>query len=341
MDELSRDNYELEDFVSDESFINYHFKSNLVDQLSWEDWLLNNPVKQSLVEEAREIINRLSFNISEKEYEEELKKLIAATYKRKSQSPVSQLTGGSEFFQLHIRKKRLIQFLVPFLFIIIAGGYWIFQRTGNNPEKLTETFNNSTLPLILTLSDSTVVTLDPGSYLQYPLVFKGKERHVYLHGNAQFRVKRNIDHPFKVHEENTLVTVLGTVFNMKRSGDSAVVVELLKGKLNVEIINSKLEAEQSVLLEPNEKAVYVRNNKHLYKTFIERLHNLSFNKSNFDELALQIKNAFGITLINESPKKDWRFTGEFNTSTAIDIVENICLVRKLSFAVKGDTIVIK
>jgi transmembrane sensor len=341
MKELSRDNYELEDFVSDESFINYHFKSNLIDQLSWEEWLSKNPAKQSLVEEAREIINGLSLNISEKEYDQELKKLTAATNKTKSHIPVSQVTGGNKFFQFHIRKKRSLQFLVLFLLIIIAVGYGLFQQASNNSEKLTETFNNSTLPLILTLSDSTVVTLDPGSYLQYPLIFKGKERHVYLHGNAQFRVKRNIDHPFKVHEENTLTTVLGTVFNMKSSGDSAVVVELLKGKLNVEIINSKQETEQSVLLEPNEKAVYVRNNRHLYKTFMGSFHNLSFNKSNFDELALQIKNAFGTTLINESPKKEWRFTGEFNTSTAKDIVENICLVKKLSFTVKGDTIIIK
>ena len=45
MDELTRENYELEDFVSDETFINYHLKSNIVDQLSWEKWLLNNPEK--------------------------------------------------------------------------------------------------------------------------------------------------------------------------------------------------------------------------------------------------------------------------------------------------------
>jgi len=46
---LSRQNYELEDFVSDEFFINYHFKSNKDDQLSWEEWLLNNPGKQFLI----------------------------------------------------------------------------------------------------------------------------------------------------------------------------------------------------------------------------------------------------------------------------------------------------
>ena len=341
MDELLRQNYELEDFVSDESFINYHFKANKVDQLSWEEWILNNPNKQALVEEARAILNELSFTISEKEYVEELEKITSAINKRKSHPSVSQLSGGDKFLKSYKRRKRTIQFLVPLLLIIIAGGYWLIHSAKNDALKLTDTVNNSTFPLILTLSDSTVVTLEPQSHLQYPLHFGGGERNVYLYGNAQFSVKRDIEHPFKVHAENMVATVLGTVFNIKSSNDSAIVVELLKGKLNVAIMNSKMESEQSVLLEPNERAVYVRNDKLLYKNLIVPEHTLSFNKSNFDELAAQIKNAYGITLINESPKKDWLFTAEFKNSTAKDIVENICLVKKLSFVIKGDTIVIK
>jgi len=341
MDELTRKNYQLEDFVSDETFINYHFKSNIVDQLSWEEWLLNNPEKKSLIEKAEEVINELSFTVSDKEYHEELKKLVSAIDKKTPHGLHVQFTGRNKFFKSYQIRKRTLQILVPLLLIAIAGGYWLFRPVKKSSEKLTETVNNSTLPLILTLSDSTVVSLDPGSYLQYPLYFKDKERIVYLHGNAQFSVKRNIEHPFKVHDENIVTTVLGTVFKMRSSGDSAVFVELLKGRLNVGIMNDKMETEQSVLLVPNERAVYVRHNKHLYKNLIAAEHHLSFSKNNFNEIAAQLKNAFGITLINESPVKNWRFTGEFKNSTATDIVENICLVKKLSFVIKGDTIVIK
>jgi ferric-dicitrate binding protein FerR (iron transport regulator) len=68
------------------------------------------------------------------------------------------------------------------------------------------------------------VTLAPYSYIQYPSTFKEKVRNVYLHGNAGFTVKRDVKHPFKVHAENIVATVLGTVFNIKKSGDSAIVV---------------------------------------------------------------------------------------------------------------------
>ncbi len=338
---MSPRNYELEDFVSDESFINYHFKSNKDDQLLWEEWLLNNPDKQTLVEEAKGIINELSFTISEKEYEVELEKLTSAIDKRKSNQTLSQLAGGNKFFQSYRKRNRTIKFLVPLLLIMVAGGYWIFHTPRNSPEKLTDAANNTGLPMILTLSDSTVVLLAPHSHLQYPLHFGNKERNVYLQGDAQFNVKRNEQHPFKVYTENIVATVLGTIFNIKSTGDSAIVVELLKGKLNVEIRNAKMEPQQSVLLAPNERAFYIRNEKHLYKNLTVTEPRLYFSKSNFVEIAAQLKNAYNITLINDSPKKDWRFTGEFKNSTAKEIVEYICLVKKLSFVIKGDTIVIK
>ncbi|CAN5240173.1 FecR domain-containing protein [soil metagenome] len=339
MDKLSPSNYELEDFVSDESFINYHFKSNKDDQLLWEEWLLNNHEKQSLAEEAKGIINELSFTISEEEYAEELRKIISALNKSKPQPSLSQLSDGNKFFQSY--RKRKTRFLVPLLLMIVAGGYWIFHTPRNSPEKLTDIVNNTGLPLILTLSDSTTVSLSPHSHLQYPLHFGNKERNVYLHGDAQFNVKRNEQHPFKVYTENIVAIVLGTIFNIKSSGDSAIIVELFKGKLNVEIRNAKMEPEQSVLLAPNERAVYIRDEEHLYKNLIVKENHLYFNRSSFVEIAAQLKNAYGITLIHDSPKKDWRFTGDFKNSTGKEIVEYICLVKKLSFVIKGDTIVIK
>ena len=79
---------------------------------------------------------------------------------------------------------------------------------------------------------------------------------------------------------------------MKSSGDSAIEVELLKGKLNVEIMNAKMEPEQSVLLDPNERAVYVRNDKHLYKNLVIPGNHLYFRQNNFEEIASQHKKRF-------------------------------------------------
>ena len=337
MDRKSLENYNVEDFISDESFINYHFKSNKNDQSFWEEWLINHPGKISMVKEAKEIINTLSLTVSEEEYKEELKKITDAI--NKSQL-VFQSAAYNRSLPPYERKKRRVRYLIPLLLVISAGGLF-FMFSNNHSKKLVETVNNANSPLRLTLNDSTIVTLAPHSSLQYPLHFDERERDVYLVGNAQFNVKRNVHHPFKVHAENIIATVLGTIFDIKSSGDSAIVVELLKGKLNVEIMDPKMQAHQSVLLAPNERAVYVRNEKHLYKNLIVPENSISFRQNNFNEIAGQIKNVFGVTVINNSNKKDWRFTGEFKNSSAKDIIENICLVKNLSFEMNGDTIVIK
>jgi transmembrane sensor len=341
MDKISLQNYQVEDFISDESFINYHFRSNKDDRLFWEEWLINHPRKQPLAEEAAGILESLSLTISEKEFGEELKKITRAINRENKEHPVTQLPARNKLLQLYQRKKRTMQYLLPFILILIAGGYWLLRYSPGRSLILTETVNNSSLPLVLTLSDSSVVSLSPHSSLQYPIHFEDKERNIYLHGNAQFNVKRNAQHPFKVHAENIVATVLGTIFNIKRSGDSAIVVELLKGKLNVEIMNAKMESEQSVLLDPNERAIYVRNDKHLYSNLMIPENYVYFRQNNFEEIASQVKNVFGITVINESNNKAWRFTGAFKNSTAKDIIEYICLVKKLSFVAEGDTIFIK
>lgn len=338
MDKKLLADYRVEDFIVDESFVNYYFNSGQKDSEFWKVWLAEHPEKTSIAKEAYEMIGVLSISLSKEEYKSEFLKIKNAIEKSGT-SP-----GGLNLKKIpsgNTRKKRVISYALVISLIIFSGLFWFFRHSENEPEILITMVNNTNMPKELVLNDSTVVTLEPNAKIEYPEVFKSKLRNVYLQGNANFKVKRNIEHPFKVHSENMVATVLGTVFNIKKSGDSALVIELLKGKLNVEILNSKMETEQSVILTPNERAVYVRDDKHLYKNLIVTQHSLNFKQSDFDDVAAQIKLVFGITLVNESPKKQWSFTGTFKNSTAKDIVENICLVKNLTYSEHGDTILIK
>lgn len=341
MDKISPENYQVEDFISDESFINYHFKSNIVDQLFWEKWLTEHPGKMALVKEAIEMLETFSLTISEKEYREESKKISIAIEEKNNAQKDSQLSVPNKLSHLYQRKKRMMQYILPLLMVLSAGGYWFIHASQKQSGQLVETFNDGSLPMILTLSDSTVVSLAPHARLQYPSRFDNNDRDVYLAGNAGFNVRRNVQHPFKVHVENIVATVLGTIFNIKTSGDSAIEVDLLKGKLNVEIMNAHMVPLQSLLLAPDEKAVYVRNERHLYKNELISENEVDFRQNSFEEIADKMKAVFGVAVINESNNKTWRFTGAFRNSTAKDIIENICVVKKLSFMAKGDTIFIK
>ena len=71
------------------------------------------------------------------------------------------------------------------------------------------------------LPDGTKVWLNQSSVLKYPRAFEGKERHVYLDGEAYFEVARNHEKPFTVKSQAMDVRVLGTSFNIKCRPDNS------------------------------------------------------------------------------------------------------------------------
>ena len=73
MDTKNAGNYQVEDFVTDESFANYHLCRNTTDFLFWESWLLKHPDKTAIVEEAKNILLQLFILIASKTFHVVLK----------------------------------------------------------------------------------------------------------------------------------------------------------------------------------------------------------------------------------------------------------------------------
>jgi transmembrane sensor len=83
----------------------------------------------------------------------------------------------------------------------------------------------------ISLEDGSVVTLGPASRMQAE--FSGRRRHVVLlEGEAFFEVVRDPARPFYVTSQDTLVRVVGTQFDVKRSAD-IVHVSVLEGVVEV------------------------------------------------------------------------------------------------------------
>lgn len=338
MDKKSFENYTVEDFIADETFINYHFRLNENDRIFWEEWLKKNPSKRYLAWETGQLIQSLSLTLNEKEYQDEFEKIKTAINKEEPRSAFRLLNWNKSFHRVR-HKKRSISYIIPGFLILTAGAAYLFiQHTENKISQLNQTVKSRDKGMTITLSDSTIVTLAPYSTLDYPLSFQGENRQVYLQGEAGFHVKRNDQFPFKVHTKNIVTTVLGTIFTIKKPGDSAIVVELLQGKLKVEIEDTTLTSP--ILLNPDERATYVFHDKHFYKNSSTAEFNVSFRQNSFEEIAARIKNVFGKTVINNSNKKNWRFTGEFKNTIAKEIIENICLIKNLNSKEVGDTIFI-
>ncbi|MCW8994369.1 MAG: FecR domain-containing protein, partial [Psychromonas sp.] len=86
----------------------------------------------------------------------------------------------------------------------------------------------------ITLSDSTIITLDSGSELYYPEEFSAPTRKVKLNGEAYFEVTPNMEKLFEVETNNALITVLGTKFNIRSWNENNIVrVCVIQGKVSL------------------------------------------------------------------------------------------------------------
>src|SRR5690606_14812611 len=130
-------------------------------------------------------------------------------------------------------------------------------------EKTALVFNTLKIPkgkkFQIQLSDGTMVHLNAGSSLRYPVDFLSEgPRQVFLSGEAYFDVAKNASNPFIVNVDDLEVRVLGTQFNVSAYiEDEYIDVVLVEGSVN---LNKKDRIEGDVVeLFPGQKGSYKQN----------------------------------------------------------------------------------
>ena len=119
----------------------------------------------------------------------------------------------------------------------------------------TEIFHTLEIPrggeYLLTLSDGTMIYLNSESTLSFPVKFQGKERKVYLTGEAYFKVAKNTEHPFVVTAGELEVLVTGTTFGVRAYKDEKDIQTTLEsGQVTVRVEG------KSVKLVPNKQVLF-------------------------------------------------------------------------------------
>lgn len=99
------------------------------------------------------------------------------------------------------------------------------------------------------LLDGSTITLNKHSSMTYSQKLLGGERLVNLTaGEAYFEVTKNQKKPFIVDAQKVKITVLGTAFNVRKTGSSTTVI-VDSGSVEVRTAGSQ------IVLAPNEKAI--------------------------------------------------------------------------------------
>lgn len=334
-------NIAIEDLLTDDSFINFVSTNNEKDTSDWERWLKEHPEMKPVVSDARQIYQMLSLRLTDKEYVHQADRLKDAMQNTEvlKKSALYKIPENDNSLKPNL-KRNILWIAASVVGLIIFALYFIDNKTVEEELNISKE-NNSLEPYELILQDNTKITLFANSSIKYPENFSGNEREVYLQGNAHFEVTKNEQKPFIVHTRNLLTTVLGTIFTIQEKGiDSVLLIELLEGKVKI-----SLDKKDSLVLLPNESATFFIQDQTLHKNIFRGLDlpvdNLAFKQADFNAIASTIHTISGVTLINESNKTSWKFSGEFEKTTIRNILENICLVEELQSRQAGDTVFLK
>ncbi|GHT70868.1 anti-sigma factor [Bacteroidia bacterium] len=191
---------------------------------------------------------------------------------------------------------------------VLSGLFtYVYLQKNEIPPKLVECYAADGELKRIYLPDSSVVTINSGSVIIYPEEQKGKQRYVYLNGEAYFEVVRNPDMPFVVKTDGVEVEVLGTKFNVSAYPDDPNITTTLEtGKVR---LNFEGEGVEDVILAPNDKVIYNKITEQLINMKVPNKYiadwregHLSFTNANIHDVLRSFGHKYGISVYLNSDK---------------------------------------
>lgn len=197
------------------------------------------------------------------------------------------------------------------------------------------------------LADGTIARLNCETELRYPVRFVGKERRVYLDGEAFFEVAKNAEMPFIVETKQMQVEVTGTQFDVKAyAEDETMQATLVEGGVKVCAYGAgskpvALTPSQQYVLDVQTRQAEVKKvDVQLYTGWVEGM--FVFKNQRLEDVMTMLARWYSVDVfyIGESVK-DIRLSANLGRYEHIDtILDMIQITNKVDFMRKDNTIII-
>ncbi|MDO5979020.1 FecR family protein [Flavivirga spongiicola] len=201
----------------------------------------------------------------------------------------------------------------------------------------------------LALSDGTLVHLNAGTTIKYPVKFlRNRNREVFIDGEAYFEVTKDEDHPFVVNSKEMNIRVLGTKFNINSYSEDLVAhTVLVEGLVSVYDKDSVYD-ENAILMAPDQIAFWDKNDAKIkirnidideYIAWVDG--RLVFKIRPFSEITKILERHFDVSITNNYKALDTqRFFAKFETETIEDILISFQNSYPFSYQMDGNNVII-
>ncbi len=321
----------------------------------WETWLAEVPERAGLVNQARFIIESFRMEhevLSERRIEENVRKIMNGVEKESGEKKYAFISYGWK---------------AAAMIALAAAFFWYFARENEHTPydtiveargmKTIEKINNAGTPLTISLSDGSLITLQPGSRLSYPEEFDRDKREVILSGEGFFDIARDPQRPFRVYANEIVARVLGTSFHIRAyEQDADIRVRVVSGKVSV--LTSKASTKmhdgtpaEGLILTPNQMAIYARSPEKLTRTLVENpgIIKSSAKKSsdyNFEDTPVPqvfkaLEEGYGVPIVyNAEQLAGCTVTAPLENENLYEKLDMICKVIRASYEIVDAQVVI-
>ncbi|HET7000721.1 MAG TPA: FecR domain-containing protein [Puia sp.] len=173
------------------------------------------------------------------------------------------------------------------------------------------------------LPDQTIVWLNGGSSIRYPLSFGADSRSVELTGEAYFEVVHHAGYPFRVKTGGYIVEDIGTVFNIKSfNGDHASTATLIEGSVNVKLNGREatLKVGEQSLVSPDKNEIRVVQHANMAEVMAWKNGFFYFQNADLTDVMKQISDWYGVTVVYKGSGPKQLFSGQIDKSLSLSEV---------------------
>ncbi len=344
---MYNNNYEkfgITDFVSDDAFLKHYLSPTDATIRFWTEWLEQHVHKSYEWQNARQLLEAVMLGLNDyaRTYlsEENQTRLLV-----RIQNTNALLEEATPVVPLW--RKTWVTRTAAAACVLVVFGMWFFKYNQEPPsvyqqqitalqQKVIEKINNTEKPEAISLPDGSTVILSPNSRLSYPNDFGKEIRPVYLSGEAQFEVTKDVTKPFYVYANEIVTKVLGTRFVVNAfDKDKNVKVTVQSGQVSVYRPNkiekpvADKQKKEGVLLLPNQEVVFERLTAQFKKALVQNPIILEIPKQaaisfEFDETPVteafeRLEKAYGLEMVfNKEVLEHCQITTSLNQETLFE-----------------------